>query len=312
MDQNNSSFLALVSEHAVSDGTLTEEDVRGIQIKLWNLLAERTQRYTMGESSSVSVETAEELWKSICFSIGLYLKMVGGQSVLLLKTAQLPQLLRASWTEIEAQVEKAKVCLQRVRDGAPDIVNRSYRDTLIGMEAFFKKYDYRFFAHEIPGDIDYQLCHAVPQELQGIEYINEYLRRLSIENDFCGYFERGTMIALLESYCKDYQGLLINLYEPVAVNALGLALLGGDILALEITDRDRSKLLSRLTGYTKTEVLEELKRAAEVLCYRLQIGDAQARDYLQSTATELFPRIKAAMPKNRLDGIFLSLFRQAG
>jgi len=56
-----------------------------------------------------------------------------------------------------------------------------YKDTLTNIDFFFKRYDYHFFAHEIP-DIFYQLNQPVPQELQGIEYVNEYLSRLLKEN----------------------------------------------------------------------------------------------------------------------------------
>ncbi len=103
---------------------------------------------------------------------------------MLLKNADLQDLLKAGWTEIEAQLKTGKELLQKVRETAPSVENRSYKDTLKGIEVFFKKYDYRFFAHEIPGDIDYQLCHPLPGELQGIEYINGYLRRLLTETGF--------------------------------------------------------------------------------------------------------------------------------
>lgn len=307
MERNNGNYLALVSEQAVLDGILTEEDVRQIKSRLWHLLAERTQRYTMGDSTSVPVETAGELLRSVCFTIALHLKTAGANRALLLRDMPLPELLQAGRADIEAQVKAGRECLQKVKDSAPKLCNLSYWDTLAGLETFFKKYDIYFFAHEIPCDMDYQLCLAVPEELQGIEYINEYLRRLRVENEFCGQFETCAMTALLKSYCADYEGLLINLYEPVAVNALGIAMLEGDIPALNITDRDRMELMNRLKDGGKAKTAQELRRAAEVLCGRFSIGDAAAKDYLKRTAAELCPRILAALPNNRLERIFLTL-----
>ncbi|MEG2597380.1 MAG: DUF6179 domain-containing protein, partial [Oscillospiraceae bacterium] len=49
--------------------TMSEEQRGEFQSQLWILLAQRTERYTMGDSSSVPVEIAEELWKSICYCI---------------------------------------------------------------------------------------------------------------------------------------------------------------------------------------------------------------------------------------------------
>lgn len=272
------------------------------------MLADRTERYTMGDSSSVPIETAEELFKSIGFSIGLYMKAIDNHGVALLKTAEMQELLQAGWTEIEAQMDIGKALLQKVKDSAPQIDNISYHDTIAGISDFFKKYNYRFFAHEIPGNVDYQLCHAVSKELQGIEYINEYLRRLLIENEFCSCFDTETVILLLKSYCPDYQEMLINLYEPVATNAIGLALLNGDILALDIADCDRDALMHHFKRCTKAKTMKELKRAAEAVCRRLQVEDAPTSEYLKNAAIELYPRIEAAMKTNCLDGVFLSIF----
>lgn len=307
MEENKSNYLERVSNQAVLDGTLTNEDVEAIQIKLWHLLGQRTERHTMGGSSSVPVETAEELLKSICFTIGLYMKAMGKSPVSLLKTANMQELLQAGWAEIESQIEIGKELLQKVKDNAPQIENISYQDTLKGIEGFFKKYDYRFFAHVIPCDIDYQLCHTVPSELQGIEYVNEYLRHLLTENKFCRNFDTEKMILLLKSYCPDYKGLLINLYEPVAINAIGLAMLDGDILALDISEKGRGELLECFQGWTKTKAVEELKRSADKLCHSLYFEDVPASEYLQMTAIELHPRIEAALPTGCLEGIFLSL-----
>jgi hypothetical protein len=305
--ERDGNYLELVSNQAVLDGTLAKEDLDALKIKLWRLLGQRVERHTMGDSSSVPVETAEELFKSICFTIGLQMKASGKSAVLLLKTADMQELLRAGWAEIESQIEIGKKLLQKVKDSTPQIENISYRDTLTGIESFFKKYDYLLFAHEIPCDIDYQLCHPVPDELQGIEYINEYLRHLLIESQFCGHFDTGKIIMLLESHCPGYKVLLINLYEPVAVNAIGLAMLDGDILALDISERGRGELCECFQGWTKTRAIEELKRSADKLYHSLYTEDVQASEYLQRTAIELYPRIEAALTAGRFEGVFYSL-----
>lgn len=48
---------------------LTETEANQLLEKLWCLLAKRTERYTMGDSTSVPVETAQELLASICFTL---------------------------------------------------------------------------------------------------------------------------------------------------------------------------------------------------------------------------------------------------
>jgi hypothetical protein len=307
MDDNESNYLERASNQALLDGTLTKEDLEAIQAKLWRLLGQRTEHYTMGDSSSVPVETAEELLKSICFTIGLYIKARGQSSVSLLKTANMQELLQAGWAENESQIEIGKKLLRKVRDNAPQVESISYQDTLAQIEDFFKKYDYRFFAHEIPCDIDYQLCHAVPDVLQGIEYVNEYLRHLLIENQFCAHFDAEKMILLLKSSCPGYKELSINLYEPVAINAIGLAMLDREILALDITAQDRDELSNRFKGWTSARAIEELNRSADKLYRSLHFEDVSVSKYLLMMAVKLYPRIEAALPTGRLEGIFPSL-----
>ncbi len=306
MSDSNNNYLALISNQALQDGILSDDDVLDIQMKLFSLLAKRTHRYTMDDSSSVPIEIAEDLYQSICFSISLFLKQTGN-SILFLKDTEPGQLLKLAWTEIELQIKEGKKLLKLVRSTSQKIDNKSYIDTLKEIGNFFKDYDYRFYAHEIQCDIDYQLCHPLNKELQGIEYINEYLRSLLIENEFCSHFDKGIIVALLRSYCPDYKDLLINLYEPVAVNAFALALLHEDIFALDITDFHRDKLLRCFNMWSRQHAEIELRKAASQICSSLQIKDTAKIEYLKNTALHIYPRVAAALPSKCLDKIFLSL-----
>lgn len=124
----------------------------------------------------------------------------------------------------------------------PQIENRSLTDTLAGIGAFWRRYDRRFFAHEVPGDIDYQLCLPAPERLLGVDYLISWLSRLLAESRFLNCFDRRAVVRVLEGSCPDYRGLHINLFEPVAVNALGRTLLGLDPLDLALPSEGRARL----------------------------------------------------------------------
>lgn len=192
--------------------------------------------------------------------------------------------------------------------------NISYRETILSIESFFRKYDIQFFAHDIPCNIDYQLCHDVPEELQGIKYINEYLRRFILENRFCSRFDSDIIIKLLEACCPDYRELLINIYEPVATNALGIALRYDNatysaVTSLAVTEEDRRCLLDLFHQWDKRELVKNLRHAAAKVCNALHVSNASDLKYLEAAAESLCPRILAALPTQRLDGIFMSLSR---
>ena len=299
----------LNSELTISNGgiyqTLTEEDEINIQSKLWQLLARRTELFTMGDSSSVRIETAQELLQSITFCLNYYLKQ-SGNTKKYLATADLEELFQLGQKTLEERLELGKRLYSKACLTSPEIENTSYTDTLRSIGGFFKKYDYRFFAHSIPCDIDYQLCHAVKEDLQGVEYVNQYLGRIIIENTFVKKFEKNAAISLLNSYCSDYKGLLINLYEPLATNAIGLALLHKESIALDITTAYQKQLLELFAPLSATPAKKALCDAAERVCSELGISDPSSSRYLKRTAEALYPRIEAALTNGKLGGIFLS------
>lgn len=303
-DKNSNNLVALMNKTLQQD-SFTESEIAAIKCNMISLLEKRTERYTMGESSSVPVEKAEELFKSICFTLGLVAKKRG---VCILKTGDMSSLLTVGWNIIESMVDKGKSLLNQVIKSTVINENLSYQDTLEEIHKSFKRYDYHFFAHEVPCDIDYQLCSPVPETLQGIEYINEYLHRLLLENCFCKHFEQAEIIRLLQTYCPDYKGLLINIFEPVAMNAMGLAVINKDVTLLNISDEERKRILEELGNWADNEVILKLNQVVDIICGQLEIKDKKQRNYLYEALFAQYPRVKCQVDLKKLDGIFLSLW----
>ena len=287
-----------------------ETEWRDIQRKLWCLLARQAKRYTLGDSGSIPLETGEELFSSICFTLKLY-ESENGTSSALFAGADLDALLREGVKLIEKKLALGKGLYREACLSAPKIENIAYGDTLRNIGGFFQRYDYRFFAHQIPCAMDYPLAQPVPESLLGIEYINEYLRRTVLENHFLQHFDTSLLIRLLEAYCPDYKGLLINLYEPVAANALALALLGGDVFVLDIDATQQARLQELFFPLPGEETQAALAKAAALLCCTLNIREGAAQAYLMQTAKALSPRIRAALSGGSLAGLFLSLTQPA-
>lgn len=172
--------------------------------------------------------------------------------------------------------------------------------------AFFRQYDDTFFAHEIPCQIDYPLRQTIPDDYLGIDYINAYLKHLMIENDLLCRFQIDCMIPLWQSYCPDYRGLLINLYEPVATNAIGLALLQEDIRGLHISTGAREKIKRCLEPLNQAQRMDLLQVAAQKVSELLGMQNTVSQNYLLQFSADLSPRIAVGLQNNRLQGIFLS------
>ena len=302
----SATYLSNLTSYMNSQKILTEEDEANIKTQLWELLSRQTNRYTMGDHSSVPIETAKELLESINFTIAIYLKDMGdySQSAFLMKNINLSELFKKGQRVIEEKIAEGKVLLEKVMRTRLAVDNFSYEDTIREISSFFKKYDYRFMAHEIPCYIDYQLFSPMP-ELSGVEYINEYLSRLLWENEFCRYFYPKDIIRLLMSYCRDYREELINIFDPVFTNALGLKLIKKDIRFLNISDFERKMLYDLISSWEDNEIKNNIFKAIQDILIEAGIDDESAVMYFNEGAKDIISRLM--LQKDRgLKNIFIS------
>ena len=268
---------------------------------LYILLSAQCKSFTGGQSSSLSVETVEALLSSICFSLSCFANKYGQNALLKIPPEKA---LEGARDILKKRIQLCKtlyLTLLRL-PFQPD--NVSYRDTVNGMENFFKKYDYYFFADQIPCDIDYQLCLPVSESLWGVEFLTEYIKRLICEGRFCGAFQRYEITVLLANFGSRNDELLINVFTPVLSNALGRVLLGHDISTLEVTPDGIEKLFSMFAGLKYEEALPIVDKASKLLCSRVGFSGYNA-EYVTESARTLIPRICRCDPK----GLFLSLSR---
>lgn len=286
-----------------SDPALSEESLP-FQTSIWQILKRQVRLYTMGESSSLPKETVEELFASICFLIDLGAAPKGKEQPLKMESTNAEELFERGKKRAEWEVRRGKRLWKTACMSAPKISNRSLFDTLQGISAFWKQYDVRFFAHQIPCYIDYQLMNPVPESLSGICYLNEYLHCLLIENRFLLHFDAEQIEKLLQAVEPDYQELLINLTEPVMMQALGLSILKKEPYILDFLPQDLEQLQLYLQSLSEKEMKKALSDAVLWLCRSLKIEGKDDRAYFLKTAQDAFPRLSAACCAKELQNLF--------
>ena len=277
----NSALAALAPEARVTDA-----DAEAIYL----LLEERIGRYTMGDSTSVPVDTARRLLESILYCLDLERLSRAGKS-------GEPALLKTRWqagVEIAKRTAKrAKILLLQAQRTPPPLVNTAYVDTLAALPAFFAGYDADFFAQEIPCSFDYPLCQPVSEELLGSAYMQDFLRRLLAESAFLRAFAPETLLALYEKYYVDYADLLVNLYLPAAEMATLCALAGAPVRGLSLTPEQLLSLNQRLLRATDTEAQAMIDDAAACALFELQVSGDLLSWYTKLTARDLLVRLRA-------------------
>ena len=259
-----------------------------MQAKLFALLARQVRNYTKGESDSVPVETAQALLDSICFTLGLDLEDPGERGRELL-ARDLAKELTSRRERLRGEMVRGNILWVSLCRALPPVKNRAVQDTLRSIGGFWRRYDFVYLAQEIPCDIDYQLALPVPERMQGVRYVKEYLRRLSMENHFLRRYTWADLVAVLERYHPWYQEEVCNLFLPVAVNALGKALLGAAPVPLTMTEGEREALAQRFRDRTKEEIFSQLAAAARTLAG----GEENTASYLTACARDLAGRLFA-------------------
>lgn len=280
-------------------GALSGAAGQRVRAELWSLLARKADVLSLGDSS-VRVEQAEALLRSLCYVVSLALEpMDMDAATKVLAAAPLQTLYREGLNRLDRRVTRAKKAYARALETALPIENLAYRDTLVSIGAFFAAYRPDLFAHDIPCMIDYPLFHEVSG--LGASYIDAYLAQWTRENDFLATFDTSRVIRLLNAHFIDAREQVVNLFEPVAANALARVLIAKDPLPLEVTPEDALSVKT-IAGETGEEAFfARLTGASDALAEATQSDSL----LLRAAARALCGRV-TLLPPEAMGGVFTS------
>ncbi len=292
-----------MTEFLSASGGLSPEETVILHEKLWALLKKTSEEYTLGKSSSVSSDDAQRLLASACFVLNEYLKYSG-------KTSR--DLLSEDIFEAFEQGKKSVLkCCDEARElwkkaclSVPKIPSIAINETLKSIGDGFYHYNIDTFPSEIPCNITYPLISSVPESELGMEYVCEYLRRIIFENYILSRFDNSKVRSLLSRVSPFYPELLINLCETPLQNAIGLAVLGQDILSLKIGRAEREQLIGIFSSRSKKEISSFVLNGASKVSSALDIDSADGRKYILRFAESLLSRIEVSI-ESGMRGVFI-------
>ncbi|MGN0261534.1 MAG: DUF6179 domain-containing protein [Eggerthellaceae bacterium] len=180
---------------------------------LWTILNHLMELHTCGGSSSVSHTEAYDLMQSACFVLGI--EDLQDPAAAVLDCDDPMHAFRQKLEELHGRYDEVEGLWRGICIAMPSINNIALRDTLASIGGFRARYDTLFAADQVPCDIDYPLHRPIPESLKGLDYLQAWLETLWEETRFIARFDAQDCIDVLESWCPDYKGLLINLYEPI-------------------------------------------------------------------------------------------------
>ena len=293
-------------QEAYEQAELSATEMESVQMQCLKLLADSTQRYNRGESSSVRIETAQGIMASNFYTMGLYLKSLPDLSSALqaLKNEPVSELYHQGRGIINTKLHTAKHLYQLVRKTKIQSPNYTYNATIEeGVKIFFKQYNADYEAHEVPASIDYQLMNPVTG-VAGVEYIVQYLRNLHLENLFCAEFDAAVIHEVMCGYDQGYKDLLVNIFGQALQNTLGCVLLNKDIVSLDLVPADLQVLETSLRNKTTGSIYAVLQRAADTVIKTLAITNSSLKAYIYAGLPEFASRVNLAANNGTLHILF--------
>lgn len=289
-DIKKDEFVQDLLNKCLENNIFTTEEIDYINFGISKVLDKQLIYFTKNESSSINVDIAENLLASVYFTISMSLKKIENISKIIsrIKEESIESIFKDGQKIIKRKYITSKSILDKLKNNRMKIDNYSYVDTIdYGLDLFFKKYDYFFKAHEVPGDIDYQLSNNV-FSYAGIEHIEKYINNLNYEDTFCHFFYINEIKDLLYSYSENSHELLINVFDLVLTNSIGSFIAGNDCICLNLKEYDKDVISSIIIkDYSENKLNIFLNKYLCEIIRKLNITDKLFISYIKKSIDKI-------------------------
>ena len=278
------SYLKTLIEEAYKNDMISDEDIKNMQIQIFELLDERVYKYNGTESSSIRKEIMEQINTSNYYTISLYLKTFKNpdDAVNMLKTKGLKEAYYNGRKRINRLLNIIKVMYIKVKQNKLKTKNTTYNNTIFGgIQGFLKIYDPDFNAQDMKITADYPLYNNLIGKQEGVEFINKYVNSLYIENQFCNLFPSENIEHLLNGYSPEYEDLVINIFEIVLLEAIACKLVGRDVKDLDLNECEFKRICEMFNGKSKVEIQAHIEKAYKEIQEELFPQNKELQKYIE-------------------------------
>lgn len=311
----NQYTISLMNE-GLREGLLTSWEMIRIQSEFMQILQELIKKYTQGESTSVTTETAESIMTSIMYAADAYLFSFEEpeKAITYLNTFDFRQIYAKGVEKVSQCFEETKQLYKEITVNKLKVPVDAYNMTIDeSLPIFLRKYNIIFDAHNTMASIDYPLA-IDDMRLQGVFYMKQYLERLKMENEFCTMFDQRKLLDLLVHYGREcrfnYRIELFNIYELMLNNAIFSILSGGDADDIRISESQYKRLEKQIMSLTEPQIRSVISDAIGRLQQALPINP-QLKEYMDGGKEELVQRVANAAKYNSLQTVIITE-REAG
>ena len=244
---------------------------------IMQILIKMVLQYNRNRSTSIAVYNVKQFIKSINYVIDHY--EPNDQMI------NVEMRYEKGLENLENQLTKLQTAFIKMKNDLISFNNFKYLDVMTNQfVGFFATYDLIYRAHICPYDLDYPLIDGMPLEhhmyhLNGLDLVEEYFKRLSIEHQFIRLFSKKVIDDFLETYQQQKKcpiaSLGLNLCEIVVIQYM-FYLLVNDGYGLSISQPDYQKIITKIDTY---QTIDDLIKQCLFLLNR-QLKDEKMYLYL--------------------------------
>lgn len=306
LDEKN--YFKTLIEAGYENEMFSDDDLINLQIGMIGLLDEKVLRYTGSESSSIRKEVMENINESNYYTIGLQLKTFKNpdDAIEEIKKKGLKKIYYDGRKRIDRMLDVIRVMYAKVKSNKLQTKNHIYNDTILeGIQGFLKIYDPDLDAQNMKITADYPLYNNLVGKLEGIEFIKEYVNRIYLENEFCNMFESEKLERLLYSYSRNYEDLIINIFEIVFLEVIACKLVERNIFDLEISKSELNKIYELFKDKNKDEIAIKIIKGCNDIYDELIPEKDNLKEYIKNNIGNIIDMIVNGIEQNTLDKVFI-------
>jgi hypothetical protein len=278
------------------------------------LVSDLSYKYTSGESTSITYDTATQLMKAVLYCIHEYESAIDESSktevdFTVLSESDKKEEAKLAYHEgyqlVIIKVKKALHLYDDIMAEFKSYRNINYYDTIVkGIPSFFLYYDAKFNPQNHILTLDYFTINHLG-DLCGIDVIYEYLSYIHLEQKFLRKFSEEYVIDVLAGFHSDYEELFINICSIVLRNAIGNMIARKKIMHKGFNENDFKIVKYFVSDNTREEVERKLIIILNEFINSGYNKDRQLSQYLQEDLKDFSVELINGVENNCLQRLFV-------
>lgn len=273
--------------------------------ELLPLVERLTFKYTSGDSSSVTYETARMLMEAIIYCIREYDEQ--GEELQLRTKEKLEAAMayQLGYEAVIAKVHKTKELYHAVLEDFHDYGCQNLKETFLdAIPAFFVGYDPKFKPQDHILTLDYPVIRPVYDSC-GVDAIYRYVGHVRLENDFLRAFDAAQVEELLERVMPDYRKLYYeNIAYAVLLTVVGCIIVSKPVGRLLLTSRDLSDIKQYFKGDSEDTAENKINCLLSDMFQNVFCDDGNMEEYFKVLGKDYAVRIVNGIKNDSLAAVF--------